>query len=81
MSKQLDSKDEPEREAILQRFGLNEKDLISENVLFVYEFVNQPNGRSIVREISPNDNGYPFDLFTSSALELYEESMKVGEIQ
>ena len=81
LSKQLDSKDEPEREAILQRFGLNEKDLISENVLFVYEFVNQPNGRSIVREISPNDNGYPFDLFTSSALELYEESMKVGEIQ
>ena len=57
-------------------------DLIDTNNLFVYEFVNQSNGKSIVREIKPDKKlGYQFDLFTRSAIKIYEEAVKLGEIQ
>ena len=69
-------------ENIVQRFGMEKEDLISPEKLFVYEFVNQSNGKSIVKEIKPDKKtGYQFDLFTESALHLYEEAVKLGEMQ
>lgn len=81
LSKRLSAKSQEQKDDIMQKFGLNEADLIKVEELFVYEFVNQPNGKSIVKDIIPNENGYQFDLFTDSALQLYEEATKVGEIQ
>lgn len=66
---------------ILQQFDLEKEDLLSPEKLFVYEFVNQSNGKSIVREIKADkEKGYQFDLFTDSAIHLYEEASKLGEI-
>lgn len=65
---------------ILEQFSLEKEDLVSPEKLFVYEFVNQPNGKSIVKEIKADKKmGYQFDLFTASALHLYEEATKLGE--
>lgn len=69
-------------EDILEHFNLEKADLVSPDKLFVYEFVNQPNGKSIVKEIKADKKmGYKFDLFTVSAMHLYEEATKLGEIQ
>ena len=65
----------------LERLNLEEFDLIDVSELFVYEFVNGVNGKSIVEEKICDPNlGYQFDLFTSAALEVYNEAFKVGEI-
>ena len=49
--------------------------------LCVYEFVNKENGKSMVREVPFNDKlGYQFDLFTDSALKLYNEATQIQEI-
>ena len=69
-------------EGILKHFNLEKEDLIATENLFVYEVINQPNGKSIVNEIKGNPKtGYPFDLFASSAIHIYDEAMKLGEIQ
>ncbi len=69
-------------EGILKHFNLEKEDLIATENLFVYEVVNQPNGKSIVNEIKGNPKtGYPFDLFASSAMHIYDEAIKLGEIQ
>lgn len=66
---------------ILDKMGLEKEDLMSPDRLFVYEFVSQSNGKSIVKEI-PGDSkaGFQFDLFTDSAMHLYNEALKIGEI-
>ncbi|MDD6071596.1 MAG: AAA family ATPase [Clostridiales bacterium] len=81
LSKRLSSRNEQERKDILQKFDLDDTDLIKTDGVFVYEFLNQANGKSTVKEIIPGENGYQFDLFTGSALQLYEEVIKLGEIQ
>lgn len=66
----------------LKEFGLELDDLVATDNLFVYEFVFQENGKSIVNEIIPNKNaGYQFDLFTKSTLDLYAEASRIGELQ
>lgn len=71
-----------EGDDVLKQFGLEREDLVSPEKLFVYEVVNQPNGMSVVREIKPDKKmGYQFDLFTDSAIHLYEEAAKLGEMQ
>lgn len=66
---------------ILGKFGLEKDDLIKTENLFVYEFVIQENGKSIVKEIIPDKRtGYQFDLFTKSAMNLYEEAFRIGEM-
>ena len=68
-------------EGILKELNLEPEDLIKPERLFVYEVVNQPNGKSIVREMEANgETGYQFELFTDSAMKLYEEALKLGEI-
>lgn len=68
-------------EEILGKFNLDKEDLIETENLFVYEFVVQSNGKSIVKEIIPDKRtGYQFDLFTKSAMNLYEEAFKIGEM-
>lgn len=62
-------------------FHLEKEDLIKSENLFVYEFIFQPNGKSIVKEIIPDSRtGFQFDLFTKSAMELYNEALRLGEI-
>ena len=69
-------------EEILEKFKLENADLIEPEKLFVYEFVMQPNGKSIVKRIlGDKKTGFQFDAFTDSALHLYEEGTKLGEIQ
>lgn len=47
----------------------------------MYEFVKQENGKSVVEERKFHKGlGYQFDLFTDSALEIYNEAVKLGEI-
>lgn len=68
-------------ENFVQKLGLEKEDLISPDKLYVYEFVNQMHGRSIVKEImGDNMTGFPFDLFTDSAMDLYNEAAKIGEM-
>lgn len=69
------------KEDIIAKFGLEKADLPDPQKLFVYEFTIQPNGKSLVKEVFRNEKtGYQFDLFTESALQLYEEAMKLVEI-
>ena len=65
----------------MQRLGLEKEDIIDYNKMHVYEFVNQSNGKSIVKEVKgTKKDGFQFDLFTNSAMNLYEEAMSIGEI-
>lgn len=65
----------------IKELGLEKEDLVQTSKLFVYEFITQENGRSIVKEIIPNKKtGYQFDLFTKSAMSLYDEALRLGEI-
>ena len=64
------------------KFDLEKEDLIHPSKLYVYEFENQPNGKSIVKEIEGNSKtGFQFDLFTDSAMKLYSEALNLGEMQ
>ena len=55
--------------------GLENEDLIDPRKVFVYEFINQPAGKSMVKEIIGDPTtGFQFDLFTDSALHLYNEA-------
>lgn len=67
--------------AALKKLDLEESDLVCADNLCVYEFVNKENGKSVVREVPFNDKlGYQFDLFTDSALKLYNEATQIQEI-
>lgn len=67
--------------AALKKLNLEESDLVCADNLCVYEFVNKENGKSMVREVPFNDKlGYQFDLFTDSALKLYNEATQIQEI-
>ncbi len=69
-------------DGVLQKFHLQKEDLLQPESLFVYEFVCQSNGKSVVKEITPDSEaGYQFELFAKSAMELYEESLRLGEVQ
>ena len=44
---------------IAKQVGLEEEDLVNPDNLFVFEFISQPNGKSIVKEINGNEEtGY-----------------------
>ena len=67
-------------EDILKKFNLEKADLTDTTNLFVFEFRNLENGKSVVNEIKPDKKmGYQFDLFTESAMQLYDEAVKIGE--
>lgn len=67
---------------VVKQFGLEKEDLLVPGRLYIYEFVNQSNGKSIVREVKRNKGaGFQFDQFTDPALRLYDEALKIGEIQ
>ena len=69
------------KDTALRELQLTSKDIIPLDNLFVYEFINHPNGKSTVKEIPFNEKlGYQFDLFTASALKLYNEATKIQEI-
>lgn len=69
-------------EEVLEGFDLTLDDLINPANLYVYEFVIQKNGRSIVKLIRGDEKtGFEFDAFTDSAMHLYQEGKKIGEIQ
>ena len=55
--------------------------MVSQKYLFVYEFIKKNNGKSEVKERKFNEKlGYQFDLFTNTALKLYDEAVKLGDI-
>lgn len=58
--------------------GVQFEDLIKNDDLYVYEFIIQECGKSIVQEIIPSENGYMFELFTRQALKLYQEAKEIG---
>ena len=65
---------------VLEELSLEAEDILAAENLFVYEFVNKPDGKSIVKEVyADSDTGYQFDLFTNSAMKLFNEAEKVGE--
>ena len=65
----------------LRQLSLTAKDVIPLENLYVYEFINHSDGKSTVKEISFNEKlGYQFDLFTDSALRLYNEAAQIQEI-
>ena len=67
---------------ILKQFDLEKEDLVSAENLYVYEIVNKSNGKSVLNEIKAVKNvGYQFDLFTRSAMHIYEEATRLGELQ
>ncbi len=76
----LSEKVKTKGEDILKKFNLEKSDLIDATNLYVFEFRNLANGKSIVNEIKPDKTmGYQFDLFTESAMQLYDEAVKIGE--
>lgn len=54
-------------------------DMLLDEEIYVYEFKIQKNGKSAVKEIIPDENGYFFELFTEQTLKLYEEAKRIGE--
>jgi len=66
---------------LVKKLGLEKEDLMDPDKLYVYEFVNQSNGHSIVKEIAGDGStGFQFDLFTDSAMHLYNEALEIGEL-
>lgn len=65
---------------MLQKLGLEKEDLIDVKGLFVYEFVRQANGKSIVKQVrGDSKKGFVFDLFTGTAMKLFNESTIIEE--
>ena len=65
----------------LEKLNVEESDLIDVSERFVYEFVYGENGKSVVEEKGFNPkSGYQFDLFTSTAFEVYQEAQKLEDI-
>lgn len=65
---------------MLQKLGLEKEDLIDIKGLFVYEFVRQANGKSIVKQVrGDSKKGFVFDLFTGTAMKLFNESTIIEE--
>lgn len=65
----------------VSKFGIEMEDMVSQKDLFVYEFIKKNNGKSEVKERKFNEKlGYQFDLFTNTALKLYDEAVKLGDI-
>lgn len=72
---------EHKKDDMIQKLGLEKEDLVSPEQLFVYEFINLPNGKSIVKEIAgDSQTGFQFDLFTESTMHLYQEALEIGEL-
>lgn len=68
-------------ENILNQFEVDKNDLIKIEDLYVYEFVQAENGQCEVHEKVFNSKyGYQFDLFTKSALTIYNEAIKLEEL-
>lgn len=66
---------------IIKKLGMEKEDLVNPDSLFVYEFVFQKDGKSVVREINGDSSaGFQFDLFTDSAMHLYNEALEIGEV-
>lgn len=65
---------------MLQKLGLEKEDLIDVKGLFVYEFVRQANGKSIVKQVrGDSKKGFVFDLFMGTAMKLFNESTILEE--
>ena len=72
---------EHKKDDMIQKLGLEKEDLVSPEQLFVYEFINLPNGKSVVKEIAgDSQTGFQFDLFTESTMHLYQEALEIGEL-
>lgn len=70
-----------EKEIIMVEFGLEKMELINPEELFVYEFIIQNDGKSIVQSVPRNkDTGFQFDQFTNSAMKIYDEAYKIGKM-
>lgn len=68
-------------ENILNQFEVDRTDLIKIEDLYVYEFVQTESGQCEVHEKVFNSKyGYQFDLFTKSALTIYNEAIKLEEL-
>lgn len=68
-------------DGIVRKLGLERDDLMNPDRLFVYEFITQPDGKSVVKEIEGKcETGFQFDLFTDSAMHLYNEALEIGEM-
>lgn len=68
-------------ENILKQFEVDKTDLIKIEDLYVYEFVQTDNGQCEVQEKDFDmEYGYQFDLFTKSALTIYNEAVKLEEL-
>lgn len=68
-------------ENILNQFEVDKTDLIKIEDLYVYEFVQTESGQCEVHEkIFNSKYGYQFDLFTQSALTIYNEAVKLEEL-
>lgn len=66
--------------SIVGQFQLEEEDLIQPEKLSMYEFVFQDNEKSMVKEIIPDaKTGFQFDLFAKSAMDIYGETLRLGE--
>ncbi len=81
LSQYVKKHDHDEVKKMLEQFDLERADLIDPDRLFIYEVVNLSNGKSIVREVKGNrEHGFQFDQFTKSAMQIYDESTKIGEL-
>ena len=68
-------------ENILKQFEVDKTDLIKIEDLYVYEFVQTDNEQCEVQEKDFDmEYGYQFDLFTKSALTIYNEAVKLEEL-
>lgn len=71
-----------EKKEKLKHLNLEEEDLLRSKDIHVYQFENQEDGRSIVRELAFRTTpytGYDFSQFANNVQELYEESLTVME--
>lgn len=79
LSKYAKSHGQEETQEMLKKFELEKEDLIEPDNLFIYEMLNQPNGKSVVREVKRDrENGFQFDQFTKSAMKIYDEATRIG---
>lgn len=79
LSQYAKSHGQEETQEMLKKFELEKEDLIEPDNLFICEMLNQPNGKSVVREVKRDrENGFQFDQFTKSAMKIYDEATRIG---
>ena len=65
---------EKKRVELMERFSYEASDLIAPEDVAIYQFDNQPNGKSTLQRLSANEYGFEVPTFNDTLMKILQES-------